>query len=36
MHGGRISVESAHQRGTTVTVSLPHRQELAGIGQRTG
>jgi signal transduction histidine kinase len=36
MHGGRISVESAHERGTTVTVTLPHRQELAGVGQRTG
>ena len=27
MHGGRISVESVHQRGTTVTVSLPREQE---------
>ena len=27
MHGGRISVESAHQRGTTVTVSLPREQD---------
>jgi signal transduction histidine kinase len=36
LHGGRVDVESAHQRGTTVTVTLPHRQELADVGQRTG
>ena len=30
LHGGRISVQSAHQRGTTVTVSLPRQQDLAG------
>jgi signal transduction histidine kinase len=29
LHGGRIEVESAHQRGTTVTVSLPRKVELA-------
>jgi PAS domain S-box-containing protein len=36
LHGGRVDVESAPQRGTTVTVTLPHRQELADVGQRTG
>jgi PAS domain S-box-containing protein len=34
MHGGRIAVESAHQRGTTVTVSLPHREEMVDAGRR--
>ena len=28
LHGGRISVESAQHRGTTVTVSLPRKQDL--------
>ena len=28
-HGGRISVQSAHQCGTTVTVSLPRQSDLA-------
>jgi len=32
LHGGRIEVESAHQRGTTVTVSLPRKVELAAAG----
>jgi PAS domain S-box-containing protein len=35
LHGGRIDVESAHQRGTTVTVSLPRRQQdLLAVEQR--
>jgi PAS domain S-box-containing protein len=36
LHGGRIAVESAVQCGTTVTVSLPHRQELVGVARATG
>jgi signal transduction histidine kinase len=36
LHGGRIAVESADQCGTTVTVSLPHRQELVGVARATG
>ena len=36
LHGGRIDVESAHQRGTTVTVSLPRTSELVDAGRATG
>jgi signal transduction histidine kinase len=36
LHGGRIAVESADQCGTTVTVSLPHRQELVDVARATG
>jgi PAS domain S-box-containing protein len=36
LHGGRIDVESAHQRGTTVTVSLPRQQDMAEVSRATG
>ncbi|MET0838749.1 MAG: ATP-binding protein, partial [Marmoricola sp.] len=34
LHGGRISVESAQHRGTTVTVTLPRKQDLVVAAQR--